>query len=132
MLLSLVTPFWGYSGSGFAELSKSKNTHLSFAVQAPAEGEYLFDLRFSNGSGPVNTDNKAAIRSLYVGDAYAGPVVMPQLGNDEWSNWAFSNPLRIRLSQGENQLHLRFMPWNENMNVEVNTAMLDYIRIIQL
>ncbi len=122
----------GFSGKGFVELSKNANTALSFTVQVPAAGEYLLDVRYSNGSGPVNTDNKAAIRSLFVGDAYAGPIVMPQLGSDEWSNWGFSNPVRVQLAQGENRLQLRFMPWNENMNVEVNTAMLDYIRLSKL
>ncbi|EMR03509.1 Bacterial alpha-L-rhamnosidase [Cesiribacter andamanensis AMV16] len=122
----------GYSGKGFVELSRQQNTHISFRVQVPQAGEYLLDVRFSNGSGPVNTDNKAAIRSLYVGEAYAGPVVMPQLGTEEWSNWGRSNPLRLQLQQGENQLQLRFMPWNENMNSEVNRAMLDQIRLIRL
>ncbi|AHM62083.1 glycogen debranching protein [Flammeovirgaceae bacterium 311] len=122
----------GFSGKGFIELTKTDNTSLSFMVEAPADGKYLLDLHFSNGSGPVNTDNKAAIRSLYVGDTYAGSLVMPQLGRDEWSNWAFSNPLKIELKQGKNELHLRFMPWNENMNVEVNRAMLDFVRLIRL
>lgn len=125
-------PYVGYSGRGFVELSKTQNTDIGFYVQAPEEGEYLVELRFSNGSGPVNTDNKAAIRSLYVGDTYAGPVVMPQLGSDEWSNWDYSNPVRIRLQKGENQLQLRFMPWNENMNVAENRAMWDNVRITRL
>jgi hypothetical protein len=122
----------GYSGKGFIELSRQHNTRLSFSLQAPEEGEYLLDVRYSNGSGPINTDNKAAIRSLYRGEEYAGPVVMPQLGSEEWSNWGYSNPIRLRLNKGENQLHLRFMPWNENMNSEVNRAMLDFIRIIRM
>jgi hypothetical protein len=122
----------GYSGEGYLELSKTVNTGISFRVEAPAAGEYLLDVHFSNGSGPVNTDNKAAIRSLYVEDNYAGPLVMPQLGAEEWSNWGFSNPLKIRLQQGSNQLHIRFMPWNENMNGEVNRAMLDFVRLIRL
>lgn len=125
-------PYAGYSGKGFIELSKASNPNLSFTMQAPEAGEYLVDVRYSNGSGPVNTDNKAAIRSLYVGDVYAGPVVMPQLGSEEWSNWGFSNPVRVQLKKGENLLQLRLMPWNENMNVEVNKAMLDYVRIIRL
>ncbi|MBW3544453.1 MAG: glycogen debranching protein, partial [Bacteroidetes bacterium] len=122
----------GYRGKGFITLSKSANTTLDFVVQVAQAGEYLLDVRYSNGSGPVNTDNKAAIRSLYVGDTHVGPIVMPQLGSDEWSNWGFSNPLRVQLQQGENRLQLRLMPWNENMNVEVNTAMLDYIRLARL
>ncbi|WP_224999559.1 glycogen debranching protein [Cesiribacter sp. SM1] len=132
----IVTPadlsYEGYNGKGFIELSKTANTYLSFNVEAPAAGEYLVDVHFSNGSGPVNTDNKAAIRSLYVEDTYAGPLVMPQLGKEEWSNWAFSNPLGVRLRQGSNQLHIRFMPWNENMNGAVNRAMLDFVRLIRL
>jgi len=91
-------------------------------------GEYLVDLRYSNGSGHWNTDNKCAIRSLFLNTDYIGPLVMPQRGLDEWSDWGYSNSLRITIPDGENTLKISFEDWNINMNTEVNRAMIDHIR----
>lgn len=95
-------------------------------------GEYLMDVRYSNGSGPWNTDNKCAIRSLSVNGVYAGVLVFPQRGQDEWSDWGFSNSHGLKLNAGDNHLKITSEDWNQNMNGEVNTAMLDYLRIIRI
>lgn len=121
-----------FSGDGFVEISLEQNLQLGIPVTVEKDGKYLLDFRYSNGSGPWNTDNKAAIRSLYANGEYQGVVVFPQRGQDEWSNWDFSNSFAIELQQGTNQLILKFEDWNHNMNVEVNRAMLDYMRVIPL
>ena len=87
------------------------------------------DLRYSNGSGTWNTDNKCAIRSLSVNGAYQGVLVLPQRGQDEWSDWGFSNSRQVALVAGENTVKISLEDWNNNMNVDVNTAMLDYLRV---
>ena len=51
---------------------------------------------------------------------------------DEWSDWGYSNSITVDLEKGENTIQLKFEDWNNNMNVDVNRAMLDYLRIIQL
>jgi len=88
--------------------------------------------RYANGSGPWNTDNKCAIRSLSVNGEYQGVIVMPQRGKDEWSDWGFTNARKVLLHQGKNRVKIHFEDWNNNMNVEVNRAMLDYMRVIEI
>lgn len=122
----------GFSGSGFVEIRKDKNTTLSFNITVPEDGIYTIDFRYANGNGPTNTENKCAIRTLFVDKVFLGSVVFPQRGKEEWSNWGFSNPLQVTLKKGEQNLSLVFEPWNENMNGDVNQAMLDYIRIIRM
>jgi len=122
-------PFNGFSGKGFVELTKQINTSFQFDVNVPQTGEYFIEFAYSNGSGPVNTDNKCCIRTLKSSENILGPVVMPQRGKDEWSNWGLSNALLVNLNSGTNHLSLSFEPWNENMNGEVNSAMIDFVKV---
>lgn len=124
-------PYSNFSGKGFVELSLNKNTDLMFTFEVEEAGTYLIDFKYSNGSGPWNTENKCAIRSLTVNDTYQGVIVMPQRGAGEWSDWGFSNGRNVQLKSGVNIIKLNFENWNNNMNVDVNTAMLDYLRIIK-
>lgn len=64
-------------------------------------------------------------------DEYQGVLVFPQRGQDEWSDWGFSNSISVELKAGSNDINIHFKEWNNNMNVEVNRAMLDYIRLIK-
>ncbi len=121
-----------YSGNGFVELSNEVHREVDIPVKVDQKGKYLIDLRYSNGSGPWNTDNKCAIRSLYVNSDYKGAVIFPQRGKDEWSDWGYSNSFTVELEEGENELMLKFEEWNNNMNVDVNRAMIDYIRVIRI
>jgi hypothetical protein len=125
-------PYVNYSGTGFSEISTSANKIIPIDISVPDAGNYLIDFRYSNGSGPWNTDNKCAIRSLYSADAYIGSVVFPQRGVDEWSDWGFSNSYVITLTKGINKIKLVFEEWNINMNVDINRAMIDYARVIKL
>ncbi|MDX1761795.1 MAG: hypothetical protein R3218_06540, partial [Christiangramia sp.] len=121
-----------YSGNGFIELSTENHREIEIPVNISEAGKYLIDFRYSNGSGPWNTDNKCAIRSLYVNSDYEGAVIFPQRGKDEWSDWGYSNSITVDLEKGENRIQLKFEDWNNNMNVDVNRAMLDYLRLIKL
>ncbi|MFT2011348.1 hypothetical protein ACMA1I_21935 [Pontibacter sp. 13R65] len=73
-----------------------------------------------------------AIRTLRVGNDFAGTVVLPQRGVEEWSNWGMSNAVQVYLPKGSHTISLTFEPANENMNLKVNQAMLDYMRVTQL
>ena len=120
----------GFSGRGFIEVSTAKNTRLIIPVEVPEAGLYALDFRYANGNGPINTNNKCAIRTLRdAKGTLLGTVVLPQRGVDEWSNWGFSNPILVRLAKGKNPLTLNFEPANANMNGAVNQAMLDYLRV---
>lgn len=118
---------FGYSGTGFTELRK-ESPDFTFRIDVPDDGDYVIEFRYSNGSGPVNTDNKCAQRSLFCNGVYAGSAIFPQRGRDEWSNWGLSNPLTVSLKKGSNKIVLRLVEYNNNMNVDVNTFMLDFIR----
>ena len=57
---------------------------------------------------------------------------MPQRGIGEWMNTGFSNMLQVNLNKGENVLQVKYVvPQNVNMNTDVNTALMDYVRIIK-
>lgn len=122
--------YQGFSGKGFVEVSPTKNQRLPLALTVPEAGLYALDFRYANGNGPVNTDNKCAIRTLRDGQGrLLGTVVLPQRGVGEWSSWGFSNLLLVPLAKGQNALTLTYEPANTNMNGAVNQAMLDYVRV---
>ena len=125
-------PYKGYHGRGFVEITKKKNLNIKMPVAVKESGLYAISFRYANGSGPYNTDNKCAIRSLLVDKQFKGTVVMSQLAKDEWSLWSQSNSVVAELSKGKHMLELKFLPFNENMNVEVNRAMLDQMRIVKI
>lgn len=114
--------------AGFVELTRQP---LDFSVAEPETGEYFVDVRYANGAGPINTENKCALRSLLVDGEFAGPIVMPQRGIGEWLSTGYSNMLTVTLEKGDNRLSIAYLPFNENMNGEFNTALVDYIRIIK-
>jgi len=122
-------PYTNYSGKGFVEISATKNRDIVFPIHVGSEGDYLIDLRYSNGTGPWNTDNNCALRSYYVNDDFKGVMVFPQRGTDEWSDWGFSNGAMVSLKEGINELRIEFDDWNINMDGEINDAMLDFVRI---
>jgi hypothetical protein len=90
-------------------------------------GRYALRMRYANGTGPVNTDNNCAIRSLYVNGIFTGSLVFPQRGKDEWSNWGMTNVEWITLKKGMNLLTIRYEDFNRNMDGEINEFLLDYI-----
>lgn len=114
--------------SRFVELTRQP---LEFSVIVPQSGDYFIDVRYANGAGPINTENKCAIRTLAVDGVPAGPIVMPQRGIGEWLSTGYSNMLTVALKAGSNRMSIAYLPHNENMNGEFNTALIDYIRIIK-
>lgn len=125
-------PYHGFSGTGFVEINRNTNRVVSLEVKVPADGLYAIDWRYANGNGPTNTENKCAIRTLFVDNKRLGTQIFPQRGTEEWSNWGLSNAIRTKLSSGKHTIRLEFMPENENMNVEINQAMLDYVRLVKI
>lgn len=116
----------------FVELTTTRNTRVEFRYTASAAGEYFVDVRYANGSGPINTENKCGLRTLSVNGEPAGAIVMPQRGIGEWLSTGFSNMLKVKLNEGENKLVIEYLePQNVNMNVETNTALIEYMRVIK-
>jgi hypothetical protein len=117
--------FKGFSGKGFVEINQGLNRKLAFEIELEKEGNYVIGFRYANGNGPINTENKCALRSLYIDDRLRGGVVFPQRGTNEWSDWGYSNYLTITFLPGKHLIELVFDTWNENMNGEINQAMID-------
>jgi len=123
----------GYSGKGFIEISSAINDSISMRVNIPEEGDYAISFKYANGNGPINTDNKCAIRTLALNGNFLGTVIFPQRGKDEWSDWGYSNKIISHLEKGEQELKLLFkQPTNNNMNGVTNTALLDYLSIVKI
>lgn len=122
----------GFSGTGFVKTATSENKQLEFTIVVPIAGTYALDFRYSNGNGPVNTENKCAVRTLQVNSTLTGTVVFPQRGTSEWSEWGFSNSVLTTLKAGKNTILLDYTPQNTNMNGETNEAMIDYLRITKI
>jgi hypothetical protein len=122
----------GFSSAGYARLTRDANTVVSFGTRVAEPGVYAIDVRYANGSGPVNTADKVAVRTLLVDGDTAGVIVMPQRGENRWSDWGWSNVLHVRLAAGAHTLTLAFTPLDENMNRHVNTALLDALRLTPL
>ncbi len=122
-------PYAGFNGSGFVEISKTRNRMISIPITVEREGLYYLQTRYANGNGPVNTNSRCALRNLYVNNRFSGVLIFPQRGKDEWSNWGYSNMLPVQLSGGQNNLTIVFEDNNENMDGEINQAMLDEVMI---
>lgn len=124
--------YLNFTGNGFVEFSSTNNKNIPIKVNAQKSGKFLIDFKYSNGSGPWNTENKCAIRSLYINGKYIGALVFPQRGTDLWSDWAYSNSYYVELKKGNNSVDIKFEDWNNNMNVDTNKMMLDNLRVISI
>lgn len=122
----------GYSGAGYVRLTREQHVTVDVPVRVPRAGTYAVDVRYANGNGPINTEDKAALRTLFVDGREAGVLVMPQRGKNRWTDWGWSNPLRVRLGPGPHVLRIAYGPLDANMNRRENTALLDHVRLTRL
>ncbi|HWJ21052.1 MAG TPA: hypothetical protein VNS52_01765, partial [Gemmatimonadaceae bacterium] len=51
---------------------------------------------------------------------------------DRWSEWGWSNVLRVPLTAGAHTVTLTYAPLDENMNRRVNEALFDELRLTRL
>lgn len=116
----------GFYGAGFVETDRSM-APVKKTVEVGEDGVYTVALRYANGNGPVNTENKAAVRTLVVNGEKAGTLVMPQRGVANWNDWGMSNSVRTFLKKGANEITVEYLPEDENMNISTNHALLDEI-----
>ncbi len=107
----------------------NKKMNFDFETNINNEGNYIIDFHYANGNGPINTDNKCAIRSLFVDEKRVGPIVLPQRGIDNWNDWGYSNSIKVHLKKGKHQFSLKFLSTDENMNGATNSAVVDYLRL---
>jgi hypothetical protein len=122
----------GFTGAGYVRLTREANTRVEVPVRVACGGVYDVDARYANGSGPVNTDAKTALRTLLVDGRPAGVLGMPQRGTDLWTEWGYGTAARVTLAPGAHTLTLAFTPMDENMDRHVNTALLDHLRVTRI
>ncbi len=121
-------PLKGYHGRGFVELDHASSP-VYVDLDTDADGTYAIQVVYANGNGPVNTENKCAIRTLEVDGNVAGTLVMPQRGVANWNDWGRSNSVIVPLTAGQHRLGLTFRPADENMNLGTNHALVDRVII---
>ena len=122
----------GYTGAGYLPISQTAHTEITVAVTVDQTGVYALDARYANGHGPVNTDNKCALRTVRLDGVRVGPLVLPQRGAGVWNDWGYSNPIRMALAAGTHTLTLALEPHDRTMNGEINAAYLDHLRLTRL
>lgn len=120
----------GFSGTGFAETDKTQGVQIPVTVDS--EGDYSITFRYANGNGPVNTKNSCAVRTLCVDGEVVGTVVLPHRGEGNWNDWGMTNGRRVHLAKGQHLISLEFRPEDENMNISINHALVDYVRLTKL
>ncbi len=117
----------GWHGKGFVETDH--NTPMpSIDISVKESGRYAITLIYANGNGPVNTENKCAVRTLNLDGSKAGTLVMPHRGVANWDDWGQSNSVIVNLAAGTK--HVLTFPMNscdENMNLTTNHAIVDRV-----
>ena len=115
-----------------AMITRNENTLITIPIEVEADGRYALDWRYANGNGPINTDNKCATRLLGIDGATKGVSVFAHRGSDQWNNWGWSNVTIVDLKAGRHIVTLEFADTVENMNIHVNQALLDELRVTRL
>ena len=124
---------WDFAvAEGIVDLTRDANQVIRIPFESHTKGTYAIDFHYSNGNGPINTENKCAIRNLSVDGRPAGVLVFPQRGKDDWSSWGYSSNAILNLIPGKHELVLSFETNDENMNGGINEAKVDRVRLILL
>ena len=109
-------------------LERTLNTSVMWDIAVPRDGRYALDARYANGNGPINTEDKAAVRTLLIDGREAGVLVMPQRGSGRWGEFGFSNAITLDLRAGRHAVEVRYAPLDRNMNGVESTAVLEGLR----
>lgn len=102
---------------------------MEMQVKIKVKGKYIFELQYANSEGPINTDNKCAMRTLKLNGKEVGTVVMPQRGEQKGDNYGYSNAILLDLPVGTHTFSLFYLDHNKNMNEKVNTAIVQSGRL---
>lgn len=131
-------PVTGYLGAGYVEVDR-KLPAAQAEVVIPeswigglSSWPVSLSVRYANGNGPVNTENKAAVRTLKVDGEKVGTIVLPHRGVANWNDWGMSNSITVQLPAGKHVITIEYLPEDENMNIDTNHALLDYVQVNRL
>lgn len=118
----------GYTGTGFIETDHASGP-ITVDVDVPADGTYALTVRYANGNGPINTENRCAIRTVSVDGHTIGIIVMPHRGRGNWDDWGTSNSVDVPLTAGRHVVTMDLRSFNENMNIDTNHALIDCVTL---
>lgn len=119
----------GFTGAGWTPLEAAP---VTATIRVPRTGRYAIEARYANGHGPVNTEDKAAIRTLRIDGVEAGVLVFPQRGTGAWEQWGMTNVRVVTLARGRHTLVLERGSLDRNMHGTVNEARLDVVQVTRL
>jgi hypothetical protein len=120
------------ASAAFITLEQTGTTGLRVTAKVAVSGAYSIRFRYANGSGPVNTNSKCAIRTLFVDGRRAGPIILPQRGEGAWDIWGESSSQVMKLAAGTHVFELRFLPSDLNMNGTINRAKIASLDVTQM
>lgn len=132
LAVTATAPYSQFDGKGYLPLSLTENLDFTIPVEIAQEGDYSIDFLYANANGPINTNNRCAIRTLWDGDERMGVLVLPQCGDDAYNVWKYSHPRTVHLTAGRHDFRLTFEEENHNMNIETNSAAISKMRLIRL
>ena len=124
-------PYTQFDGKGYLPLSDKDNREVEIPVTIPEDGTYAIDFLYANANGPINTENKCAIRTLWDGEERLGALVLPQCGQDAYDIWKYTPPMIVTLDKGTHLFRVTFEPENINMNIDTNSAAISKMRLIR-
>ncbi len=115
----------------YVTLDNKNHSNFIFKIKVKEKGTYSIDFKYANGNGSTTSNNQCATRSLWVSNDYLGTVVFPQRGKNDWTNWGYTNAIKINLDKGTNDLSLKRETFNKNRNIKNTSALIDQIRIVK-
>jgi len=114
-------------------LENTIGSRMALEATIPYKGKYVLDFYYINSNGPINTDNKCAIRTLYLQDSKKGHIIFPQRGEGAEATYGYSNQLIIDIPQaGKYRFYLEYSTADQNMNGKINTAVIQKGRLIKM
>ncbi len=119
----------GFTGAGFLELDRSGSVPAEISVDIPETEVYTISFRYANGNGPVNTENKAGVRTLTVDGFKAATMVFLTEARGTGMTGATATRSPSSSEKGTHRIGLRYLPEDENMNIATNHLLLDCLRI---
>ncbi|AHC13551.1 Six-hairpin glycosidase-like protein [Salinispira pacifica] len=118
------------AGDEAVEIVPDPEQILEFSTDVEEDGRFYIVFEYANGSGPINTNNKTAIRTLFADEQRQGAIILPQRGERKWDDFGLSSGLFMNLEQGSHTFQLRYLPENRNMDGEVNRALIRSMLLI--
>lgn len=112
----------------FLDLTGRPGEQVEWQVTLPRSGLWALRFRYANGSGPISTDNKCALRTVVVDGRAVGKAVFPQTG--EWTDRLWSAATFLRLTPGRRRIGLALRPEDSNMDGTVNQVVIDLVELI--